>query len=326
MAATDVGRGLLVALVFGCAANAPVEPPFEFPSHVPPPVVPADNPMTTARIELGRHLFYEQRLSVTGEIACGSCHHQDKAFTDGQATSEGADGKHGARSAMSLANLAWMSTYTWGNPILETLEQQALVPLFLDNPLEMGAQNVIDDVLREFAADPAYAARFRTAFPDDPEPFSVGNVAKALACFQRALISLNSPYDRHLAGDESALTPAQRRGLALFESERTGCSACHSGVFFTAAIRTEANPDGEFRFEVTGLYDEGASHRYPSPNFGLYEFSKDEAEMGAHRVPTLRNIAVTAPYITTAASRIYPASWTTTLPAAAPTTPTRARC
>ena len=169
----------------------------------------------------------------------------------------GADGSRGTRSAMSLANLAWMTTFTWGNPVLVTVEQQALVPLFLEFPLEMGAHYVIDDLLDEFADDDVYAPLFEAAFPDVDDPFQPTNVARAISAFERTLISSDSPYDAYLAGDEDALTEAARRGLDLFESSRLSCSECHSGPFLTAAVRSEDDVNGTMRFENTGLYDEG---------------------------------------------------------------------
>ena len=270
---------------------------WELPDHLPPPVVPDAHPLTVAKVELGRHLFYEERLSVTGDISCATCHEQARAFTDGRATSIGADGVPGFRNAMPLANLAWMPTLTWANPVLEELEAQTLVPLFLDAPLEMGAQFVIDEALAFFAEDAAWRQRFRAAFPDEDDPVTTASVVRGLAAFQRVLVSANSPYDRWLAGDRDALDPAALRGLELFASDRLGCATCHDGVLQTASVRHLDDPERRSRFENTGLYDLGEQGRYPSPNFGLYEFTRDPRDMGRHRVPSLRNIAVTAPYM-----------------------------
>lgn len=290
--------GLWVGVV-GCSelgADESSDAPYEWrlPPHFPEPVVPEDNPMTVAKVELGRHLFFEERLSVSGDVSCGTCHEPALAFTDALAVSEGADGRPGTRSAQSLANVAYQAALTWGNPLLTTLEDQALVPLFLDVPLEMGAQFVIEDVLDEFSRDD-YAARFRAAFPDDEDPFTIGNVAAALASFQRTLISGDAPYDRYLQGGGEALSPSAQRGLALFES--LGCGGCHDGVLLGSPMRSRASPDAIARFENTGLYNLGEQGAYPSPNTGLHEFTHDPRDLGRHRVPSLRNVAVTAPYM-----------------------------
>jgi cytochrome c peroxidase len=293
--------GLAALAALACAPSDTTDPPepwaWRLPSHFDAPLVPVDNPMTAAKVDLGRHLFYEERLSVSGDVSCGTCHVQALAFTDGEATSVGADGLHGTRSSMSLGNVAYMPTLTWGNPVLDSLESQALVPLFLDVPMEMGAQYVIDDVLEAFASEDAWIDRFVAAFPED-DPFTIANVAKALAAFQRTLVSADSPYDRWLLGDSGALSPSAQRGLSLFGSERLGCATCHASVLQTASFRSDTAPRGTSRFENTGLYDLGeAGGEYPLPNTGLHEFTHDPADLGRHRVPSLRNVAVTAPYM-----------------------------
>ncbi len=290
-------RALVLALP-ACTSVEPRDAPWawELPAHLSAPVLPDGASMSAAKVELGRHLFYEERLSVSGDVSCGTCHVQALAFTDGQAVSIGADGRPGTRSAMSLANVAYLPTLTWGNPVLDTLEEQALVPLFLDLPLEMGAQYVIDDALEHFAGDPAWIDRFEAAF-SETDPFTVANVAAALAAFERTLVSADSPYDRWLQGDDAALDDAALRGLALFESDRLGCAHCHAGVLQTASFVSEAERDGTSRFENTGLYDVDGAGGYPQPNTGLFEFTHDRRDIGRHRVPSLRNVAVTAPYM-----------------------------
>ncbi|PRQ00522.1 methanobactin export MATE transporter MbnM [Enhygromyxa salina] len=290
-----------VTLIGGGTGCAPADPPagtpyvWELPEHLAPPWVPADNPMTVEKVELGRHLFYDPSLSVTGDVSCASCHLQSMAFSDGDATSVGADGERGVRSSMSLANVAYLPTLTWANPVLDTLEAQALVPLFLDVPLEMGAQYVIAERLVGFREDPTYASLFAEAFPAQDDPFTIANVAYALASFERTLISAGSPYDAYLAGDTDALDASATRGLAQFEA--LGCANCHAGPLQTASFRSEDHDDGAGRFENTGLYNLGDEGAYPLPNTGLYEFTHDPRDLGKHRVPSLRNIAETAPYM-----------------------------
>ena len=270
---------------------------WRLPPHVPAPVVPENNPMTLAKVELGRHLFYEERLSSSGTVSCATCHDASLAFTDGLAVSVGDDDRPGTRSAQSLANVAYQSALTWGNPVLTSLENQALVPLFLDVPREMGAQYVIEDLLEAFAEDDHYAPRFLAAFPEQDDPFTIGSVAAALASFERTLLSFDSPYDRHLQGDTDALSASAERGLALFRSPRLGCAECHTGLLLGSDMRSEEDPSAVPRFANTGLYDLGLDGGYPLPNTGLHEFTHAQADMGKHRVPSLRNIAITAPYM-----------------------------
>ncbi len=289
--------GGVAALALSACAPADEAWVWDLPGHLAPPVVPEDRPLTQSRVELGRHLFYDERLSLGGRVSCGTCHEQALAFTDGHATSAGADGEHGSRSAMALANVAFLPTLTWGNPVLTTLEEQALVPLFLDVPIELGAQYVIDDALAEFERSDEDRERFVAAFPEDADPFTIDHVVAALAAFERTMISVDSPYDRWLEGDARALDESARRGLVLFESDRLGCAECHEGPLQTASVRDERTPDAISRFENTGLYDLGDDGSYPLPNTGLFEFTHDPADLGRHRVPSLRNVAVTAPYM-----------------------------
>ena len=147
-------RGAAVALAWLLLSGSEADGyRWNLPAWVPPPVVPADNPMTVAKVELGRHLFYDTRLSADGSQSCASCHHQDKAFTDGQALSVGVTGETGARSAMGLANVAYLPTLTWANPQLTSLEVQALMPIFGEHPVEMGMAGREAELFQRLQAD-----------------------------------------------------------------------------------------------------------------------------------------------------------------------------
>ncbi len=283
---------LLCALALAACVEEPPAPEvwsWDLPEGFPTPEVPADNPMSAAKVELGRHLFYDPRLSGDGTIACATCHQQARAFTNGEAAATGSAGQRTPRSPMSLANVAYASTLSWGNPLLVDLETQALIPLFGEDPAEMGGAGRWDEIEARLVADPLYARAFAAAFPGDPEPISLLNVTRALACFERALISSRSPLDRHRAGDEGALGAAARRGMALFESPEVGCAACHGGVLFTDAVAGE----GEAPFHRVGL----AEAAYLPPNRGVAEISGRPEDEGRFKAPTLRNIALTAPYM-----------------------------
>ena len=290
-------RVVLGLLLVGCA---PAEDAWvwELPAGFPEPFVPADNPMTVEKVELGRHLFYDDRLSYNGTMACASCHEQKLAFTDGKATTKGSTGHALPRSAMSLTNVAFLSVYTWANPKLADLEAQALVPMFADFPLELGVQLGTEEILRRFADDAAYVERFAAAFPDDEDPVTVERITQALAAFERTLISGDSPYDRYTyGGDEAAMSAAAQRGMDLFFSERTECYHCHAGVAFSTSFRSADSEPGPPDFQNNGLYNVGGTGAYPPGNGGLYEFTGEPRDQGKFRVPTLRNVGLTGPYM-----------------------------
>ncbi|WP_372964987.1 MbnH family di-heme enzyme [Marinobacter sp.] len=265
------------------------------PKSIPLPRVPADNPMTEEKFELGRHLFYDQRLSVNGELSCSSCHHQDKAFSDGMTTPFGATGELHPRNSQSLVNVAWASTLTWGNPSLGTIEQQIMIPLFGDDPIEHGLNaGNSEQVLRSIQADPVYATLFQQAFPDQDAPLygdlAWDNIVKALASFVRGLVSFDSAFDRGELSD-SAL-----RGEKLFNSERLECFHCHAGYNFSDATVDRQTSFSQLAFHNTGLYNIDGMGSYPESNTGRHEVTGNPDHMGQFRAPTLRNIALTAPY------------------------------
>lgn len=294
--------GLLLPVLGTVACEEPqeTEPPWEWdlPRGFPEPYVPPDNPMSAVKVELGRRLFHDKRLSQNETMACASCHDQARAFTDGKVTPTGSTGHVLARNAMSLTNVAYLSYFTWANPQLDSLEDQALVPMLADFPLELGVQLDPEAVLGRFRDDADVADLFARSFPGEDDPVTVANITKAIASFERTLISGSSPYDRYIYdGDESALSPAALRGMHVFFSERAECYHCHAGLMFTTSFRTAASDPGPADFQNTGLYNIGGSGAYPTGNGGLYEFTGDMADMGKFRVPTLRNVALTAPYL-----------------------------
>ena len=270
---------------------------WDLPEGMPPPRVPADNPMTQAKVTLGRHLFYDERLSVTGEMSCASCHRQELAFTDGKARGVGTTGEVHPRGPMSLANVAYAPRFTWAHPHLDRLEHQALAPLFGDDPVEMGMGDHEDELVARLAADPATVARFAAAFPDDAEPITVPHLVQAIASFERTMLSFDSPYDRYTRGDLDALSVEAQRGMKLFFSERLECFHCHGGPTFSDALTHAKLPAAEVAFHNTGLYNVDGEGGYPAPNTGIHAVTGDPDDMGRFKAPTLRNITVTAPYM-----------------------------
>jgi cytochrome c peroxidase len=246
--------------------------------------VPKGNPLTVEAVALGRRLFYDVRLSANNSISCATCHMQHLAFTDGKPTAIGISGKKLAFNSMSLANLLWGSEHFFWNGRADSLEQQALIPI--QDIDEMG-QN-LDELVVELNADAHYKAMFAAAYGD----INADNIAKALSAFERTLVSSNSKYDQYLRG-EATLTDQEDLGRKLFvahpdvkTSLRGGnCIDCHS-QFLTAGFKPLY--DG---FSNNGLDNE------ENLSMGLQIVTNDPAHRGFFKVPTLRNIAVTAPYM-----------------------------
>jgi cytochrome c peroxidase len=307
-----LGAALLAALLaVGAALAVPAtgtSPPaspadgawdWRLPAGFPTPSVPADNPMSEAKFQLGRRLFFDPRLSGNGTMSCGSCHLQRLAFTDGRAVSTGSTGDQTARSAMSIANVAYYPTLTWANPSQSTLEIQAVVPMFVENlAVELGLNDTNKaEVLGRFASDADYRQRFQAAFPREAEPITFLNIVKAISAFERGVISGHSKFDRAQAG-ELRLAPDEERGRQLFYSEQAQCSSCHSGFNFSDQTVHARSAKVELPFHNTGLYNVDGQGAYPADNPGLIGvMPQPRSHMGQFRVPSLRNIAVTAPYM-----------------------------
>lgn len=287
-----IGMGRVLA-----ASLSPQSYQWNLPDQLPKPVVPADNPMTVEKVELGRHLFYEKRLSITGKHSCASCHEQKRAFTDGKPLGIGATGEAHPRNSMSLTNIAYNSAFTWANPLMNRLETQALVPMFGEHPVELGMVGKENQILALLRQDTTYQKLFEAAFGTD-DAINLNNLTKALASFERSLISFNSPYDRYrFGGDRRAISASAKRGEALFHSERMECFHCHGGFNFSDSTKHERLAFTEIAFHNTGLYNIDGKGAYPENNTGVYEITQKTADMGRFKAPTLRNIALTAPYM-----------------------------
>jgi cytochrome c peroxidase len=293
-----LGLVSLVPLGSGCKSDKGYA--WNLPSGFPKPKVPEDNPMNPAKVELGRQLFYDVRLSVTGQYSCASCHQQKKAFTDGRAQSLGATGQLHPRGSMSLANVAYGTSYGWANPILTSVEKQAMIPLFTEHPIELGLAGHENELLARLREDARYRAEFAAAFPEDKgkEPITVAHVVRAIGAFQRTLISCDSIYDRYTQGrDNGAMSESAKRGEVLFNSERLECFHCHGGFNFTDSTIYEGKAFVESAYHNNGLYNIDGKGGYPANNTGVHEISGNPLDMGRFKAPTLRNIALTAPYM-----------------------------
>jgi cytochrome c peroxidase len=271
---------------------------WQLPPGFPRPVVPLDNPMSSAKVALGRRLFHETRLSSTGRYACASCHQPELAFTDGRSHALGATGEPLKHGAMSLTNVAYDPTFTWSDARVHSLELQMRQPLFNEHPVEMGLTGARRRAVAALSADPAYRELFAAAFPRDRAPISMDHIIKSIAAFERTLISGRSPFDRYVFDDDrSALTDAAKRGMTLFFSTRVGCAQCHSGINFSGPLRYEGQRRANALFANTGLYDVDGRGSYPAKDRGLIDVTHRATDMGKFRVPTLRNVALTAPYM-----------------------------
>jgi cytochrome c peroxidase len=298
-------------LLIACALGAAVASGFQhlrasedayhwdLPKGFPKPRVPAENPMSEAKVRLGRSLFYDKRMSLNGKQSCGTCHRQELAFTDGRATSVGATGQTHSRSAMSLVNVAYSAVLTWSDPNLRSLEKQALIPMLSEYPVELGLHGREAAYLGELRSDRVFRELFPRAFSESKDPFTITHVAKALAAFERSVISARSPYDRYyFDNDPSAISESAKRGHVLFFTDPVaGCFRCHGGFNFSDAIDYEGSVNRPVEFHNTGLYNLTGPFSYPWPNLGIYEHSKKLVDVGKFKAPSLRNVALTAPYM-----------------------------
>jgi cytochrome c peroxidase len=301
--------------IFVKAGDSPSESqPFDFrlPLGIPRDVwtyfVPKDNPMTAAKVALGRELFFDKRLSADGSISCADCHAPEHAFTDGKPIAEGIGGRRGTRNSPTLLNAMFNTGQFWDGRA-ESLEAQARLPLV--NPDEMGAQTHEQIVTRlRGAAD--YAGKFERVFGG---PVTTDAIAKALAAYERTLVAGNSPFDRYQAGDMNAMSSAARNGMILFRG-RARCNVCHTinqgfGAYpflsdgnyrntgvaagaagFAALSRRAMQVAGDFK--PTRLVD--LSRQADSQLLGRFLVTGNTLDIGAFRTPSLRNVELTAPY------------------------------
>jgi cytochrome c peroxidase len=270
---------------------------WSLPAGMPAPRVPTANPMSAAKADLGRHLFYDTRLSGNGTQACASCHQQDKAFTDGRARAVGSTGEGHPRNAQGLANVAYHPTLTWANPGQTSLEQQMQVPLFGTSPVEMGINDANQDAVLQRLRDAAlYQQKFAAVWPGDAQPITWAHVTQAIAAFQRTLMSFNSRYDRVQRG-QASYSEAEARGAQLFFGEKAECFHCHGSANFNDQVVHAGTRVVETPFHNTGLYNIDGAGGFPFPNRGLFELTGNAWQMGMFRAPSLRNVEKTAPYM-----------------------------
>ncbi len=270
----------------------------KLPAWAPPMLEPRSNPTTQAKVDLGRRLFYDGRLSGDGMRPCSSCHRQDRAFSDKSPFSWGVSGQQTSRQTMPLTNVGYANSLTWIKPQVHLLEEQALGPMFGKEPVEMGLSGQEADLVYRLSIQPAYQNLFPRAFPETRGAISLDNITKALSAFERTLVSFRSPYDRYkYEGDASAISDAAKRGEALFFGDRLKCGSCHTAPFFTDAVRPGQPTDTPTGFHNTGLFNIDGAGAYPASNPGAIAITGKPEHKGAFKTPSLRNVAVTGPYM-----------------------------
>lgn len=274
----------------------------ELPPGILPPVEPANNPATAAKVELGKKLYFDKRLSADNTVSCATCHDPEKGFADGKPVGEGIEGKKGTRNSPTVINAAFFDLQFWDGRA-KTLEEQARGPIV--NPVEMGmpSHEALEKKLRNI---PEYEKAFKEVF--GTEKFTIDHIVMAIGAFERTLVSANSPFDRYIAGDEKAISEEAKAGWKLF-SGKGRCNTCHSFVsvypFFTdnkfhnigvamkdvkfEALAREAQRPGSTADDIA--FREGVTE------LGRFIVTREQKDIGAFKTPGLRNVALTAPYM-----------------------------
>ena len=245
-------------------------PVVRVPLGLPPLPIPRDNPMTAEKVELGKLLYFDTRLSKDRTVSCATCHDPKMAWAEHKATSEGIGGQFGQMNSPTVINSAYATTQFWDGRA-DSLETQAVGPM--ENPVEMG--HTLGELVVQLNEVPEYKERFQKVFGTE---VTADGMAKAIAAFERTVLSGNSPYDKYEAGDQAALSEAQIRGMKLFDD--AGCSSCHAPPLFS-----------NYKF-----YNAGVGSQKTPPDPGRMAVTKDESDLGKFRTPSLREVANTAPY------------------------------
>jgi len=313
-AAAEVDEAAVMSALFGeCGSGQPVELPCGFPF----PREHDDNPLSLEKVELGRLLFYDRNMSFNQTQSCADCHLQEHAFTDSLTVSVGSQGDLHHRNAMSMTNVVYNATFNWANNQVVNLQDQALAVVMNDDPVELGWAGHEEEILGRLKAPsdadyagtrfaggaPDYPQLFAAAFPDEEEPVSLATTMKAFAAFGSIMISGDSEYDKANRDEPNNMSDSARRGQELFFSERLECFHCHGGFNFTDSVDHEGSTFTHATFHNNALYnidgdgDGIGDGLYPEDNHGLRVFTLKPEDEGKFRVPTLRNIALTAPYM-----------------------------
>lgn len=264
---------LLAPAIFLVSAAPAADPALEVPLGLLPLQFPKDNAYSADKRELGRLLYYDKRLSADGTVSCATCHDPALAFTDGKAVSDGIGGQKGGRSAPTVFNRAYSLAQFWDGRA-KSLEEQAGGPM--QNAIEMGnTHKGVVDTLNTIAG---YKPLFVKAF--GKQDFGIEEVTKAIATYERTVLSGNSPYDRYKAGNKAAMSASQVRGMDVYFN-KAKCDQCHEGINLT----------------TNAYHNLGVGTDKPVPDEGRFVVTKVAGDWAAFKTPTLREIARTAPYM-----------------------------
>jgi cytochrome c peroxidase len=252
-----------------------------------------DNATQKELTTLGRYLFFDTRISFNQTKSCASCHDPKFAFTDGYRRSTTATGDLALHNSTSLINVSQLHFFDWATPTVTSLYQQSERPLFNTHPVELGARGHEHEILMHLKKDSFYQQQFRINFEKDKEPFNFENIQTALAAFTSSLSSANARYDKFVNGDSDAISNSAKKGMQLFFSSALKCARCHQPPDFTNATLSHNIDSIYFN---TGLYNVNGENRYPDDDAGLSMVTENVKDNGRFKIPSLRNVAITAPY------------------------------
>jgi cytochrome c peroxidase len=285
---------LLLGLT-SCTPDKSKEYDWRLPVGFPAPLVPLDNPMSDEKVALGKSLFFDTNLSFNRTMSCASCHQPEAAFAENKAVAIGATGQTHRRNTQALVNVAYNGHLTWAHSGLEQIEQQILIPMFSEDPIELGITGHEQQVLQRFSTE-TYQQLFAQAFDHDQPTFD--HIVKALASYVRSLTSFDSAFDRYAyQNQDSAMSEAAIRGMDLFFSEKFECFHCHGGFNFSQSSQHENQRLDLRPFHNTGLFDVDDKGAYPQSDRGLIEITLKATDMGKFRAPSLRNVQLSAPFM-----------------------------
>jgi cytochrome c peroxidase len=275
------------ALVLGCMLTA-ILIGFTLISFKPTDNEHNPDNIVLEKAKLGRYLFYDNRLSYNFQKSCASCHDPKFCFTDGYRTSSGSDGFNVKHNAPSLINATFLNYFTWADSSLHHLKDQMKNPLFNTHPTELGMRGNEKEILHRIEIDSFYNITFKKAFPLETKPINVNNTILAIAAFESTLTSFNSAYDQYRKGNASALNKTELAGMRLFFSDSLNCSKCHD--------KPSRSIIPDFYYANTGLYNLSSDGSYPTNDQGLFEMTGNQSDKGKFRIPSLKNVLLTAPY------------------------------
>jgi cytochrome c peroxidase len=242
----------------------------------------------TYQQELGHYLFFEKKLSINNTKSCASCHSPTFAFSDGYRTSVTSLGENVLHNSPSLINSIYLKKYDWANTNASSLEMQIKRPLYSNHPIELGLDKHINDLIVFFKGDSLYKALFRKAYPNSDTLFTLTQIENAIVAYEKTLISKSSQFDK------GELSPSAYSGLKLFSSQKLNCISCHPPPYFTLATQTN---NSDSIYENIGLYNVDGKNEYPQNDEGLSRITHQKNDNGKFKIPSLRNVMLTAPYM-----------------------------